>query len=78
MDFSEVDKKLDILSGQIEGMRIVVVAMMTLHPRKDALRQATQELLNSQRELLLAHPVSDDFLAGLDLAGELMLELIPQ
>ena len=78
MDAAAIDRKLETLSGQIEALRVVVVATAFLVPRKAALRQVIQELLDSQRVLLLAQSVSEEFLAGLDLAGELMLELIPQ
>lgn len=78
MDAAAVDRKLETLSGQIEALRVVIVATATLVPRKAALRQLIRELLDSQRELLLAHSVSEEFLAGLDLAGESMLGLIPQ
>ena len=78
MDAASVDKRLETLSGQIEALRVVVVATAFLVPRKAALRQVIRELLDSQRDLLLAQSVSEEFLAGLDLAGESMLELIPQ
>ena len=78
MDAAAVDRKLETLSGQIEALRVVVVATAFLVPRKAALRQVIRELLDSQRALLLAQDVSEEFLAGLDLAGEAMLELIPQ
>lgn len=77
MDAAAIDRKLETLSGQIEALRVVVLATASLVPRKAALRQVIRELLDSQRELLLAQPVSEEFLAGLDHAGELMLELIP-
>lgn len=78
MNAEEVNKKLEILSGQIEALRVVVVAIAFLVPRKAALRQTIQELLDSQRERLLAESVSDEFLEGLDYAGELMLTLFPK
>ena len=75
MDAAAVDRKLETLSGQVEALRVVVVAIAFLVPRNAALRQTIQELLDSQRERLLAQSVSEEFLAGLDLAGEAMLEL---
>lgn len=77
MDAADVEKRLETLSGQIEALRVVVVATAFLVPRKAALRQMILELLDSQRTLLQAQAVSEEFLAGLDLAGDLMLELFP-
>ena len=74
---SNVETKYEYFSGQIEGLRVLVIAMATLMPNRTALRQLAQQLLSSQRELLLAQNVSDEFLAGLEFSGEAMLHLIP-
>jgi len=77
MDASAVDRKLETLSGQIEALRVVVVAMAFLAPNKNKLHAVVTELLDSQRELLLAQSVSEEFLSGLDVAGESLLKMIP-
>ena len=77
MDAESPDRKHEVFSGQIEALRVLVIAMATLMPNRTALRQLIQELLTSQRELLLAQAVSDEFLSGLELAGQAMLRLLP-
>lgn len=78
MDVAEVDRKLEVLSGQIEALRTTIVAIALLSPRKAALREAVEELLLSQRDRLLSEAVSDAYLEGLDSAAETILMLIRQ
>lgn len=76
MDAELLDRKIEIISGHIEAMKIMVVTTALLTPNRAELLKLYQELLNSQRELLHFQSVSEEFLAGLDLAGDSMLELI--
>ena len=76
MDAEAVDRKIETLSGQIEALRVVVVAIAFLVPNKNKLHTVVQELLDSQRELLISQSVSEEFLSGLDLAGESLLQMI--
>jgi hypothetical protein len=76
MEDKKLRSEVEALAGQIEGMRVIVTAICLTHPDRNTLRAIAEELLKSQRELLLAQPLSEDFLAGLDVAGNAMLRLI--
>lgn len=76
MDAEAVDRKLEVMSGHIEALRVMVIAAAILAPNKEELLRLYRELLDSQRERLQCQPVSDEFLDGLNLAGESLLELI--
>jgi hypothetical protein len=76
IDVEGLNRKIETLAGQVEAMRLFVIASAMLSPDPAKLDTLTKELLDSQRALLVAQPVSEEFLEGLDLAGKLMQQLL--